>query len=112
MLPSMLWGGTSAYSGVIILRRVMLEPALNEVLPVDQRHRTAEARRTRAEKGGARIVRTCDLRKTMRCENSASMCNTKKLKWRRPVVMKCGVRRMYDVTPQAMQSCGRSLRSH
>jgi hypothetical protein len=63
MLPKMLWGSKRLSWGN------HARAALGDVLPVDQRHRAAEARRTRAEQGGTRLVRTRDLRMMMRCEN-------------------------------------------
>jgi hypothetical protein len=68
MLPKMLWGSKRLSWGNHSPKSDA-RAALGDVLPVDQRHRAAEARRTRAEQGGTRLVRTRDLRMMMRCEN-------------------------------------------
>jgi hypothetical protein len=45
--------------------------ALNELLPVDQRHWRAEARGTHAEQGGVKARRTRDIRRTVCGTNDA-----------------------------------------
>jgi hypothetical protein len=69
VLPRMLWGSESLFWGNHTPKGDA-RAALIDLLPVDQRHWRAEARRTRAEQGGVKAGRTHDIRKTV-CESDA-----------------------------------------
>jgi hypothetical protein len=67
-IPPVVAGVATAYSGVIIGRRVKARVILFEVLPVDdneKRHRGTEARGTSAEEGGAIYITKLYRRKVL-----------------------------------------------
>jgi hypothetical protein len=90
-----LWGSEHQYWGNHTPKGAA-RAALNELLPVDQRHRRAEARRIRAEQGGVKAQRTRDIWRTVRGENGA-----KHVQYQEVGEVDCGVERMYDATSDA-----------